>query len=96
VSTFDAAYHEDLCGRVRGVLIAVVPQLSRETASLVDELIDANECGEALEILAEMLAESGAQVSDEIINDVAQLSSTMGLGTGPADRLRADSSVTNE
>lgn len=54
----------------------------------MNELIDANECGIALEILTEMLAESRATVSAQIVSDIAELSNLMGLGSGTADRLR--------
>lgn len=66
---------------MRGVLIAFDSQVGDTTASLVNELIDASECGIALEILTEMLAESRATVGAQIVSDVAELSNLMGLGS---------------
>ncbi len=46
-------------GRARGVLIAVASQLPAVTVGMVDEMVEANECGVALEIVIEVLVESG-------------------------------------
>jgi hypothetical protein len=54
--------HEHIRSRVRGLLIAVADQLPAVTAGLVDELLDANEQGVAVEMLSEMLVESNAQI----------------------------------
>jgi hypothetical protein len=55
---FDAAYCADFPGRVRGVLIAVADAFPAQQVGLVDEAIDANEAGVALEGLVGMLDEA--------------------------------------
>lgn len=72
-------YHEDLGGRLRAILILVADQLSRVTVELVTEFIDANECGLALETLSEMLFESGAKVSSQLVVEMRVLAEKMRL-----------------
>lgn len=86
--TYDAAYYEDLRGRVRGALIAVAEQLPEQTAGLIDELIDHNECGVAVEMLSEALVEAGATIDQETITSVDGLVTTMELDRDVAVRLR--------
>lgn len=81
--------HEEVQGRVRGLLITVAPQLLAVTVGIVDEMIDANECGVALEIMSEMLVESGAVISAETLSDVSSLVEEMGLDQVNVDRLRS-------
>jgi hypothetical protein len=66
-------------GRARGLLIAVASQLPAVTVGMVDELIEANECGVALEIVSEMLVESGAVISAGTLSDIGWLVGEMGL-----------------
>ena len=84
-----ASRHEEVQGRVRGILIAVASQLPVFTVGLVDGMIDANECGVALEIMSEILVESGAVISAETLLDVSSLVGEMGLDQVNVDRLRA-------
>lgn len=86
--TYDAAYYEDLRGRARGVLIAVAEHLSNQTAGLIDELIDHNECGVAVEMLSEALVEAGATIDEQTMADVEALVNTMELEKEVAARLR--------
>jgi hypothetical protein len=83
-----ASQFEELQGRLRGLLIEVGGQLPRVTVQLVGEMIDANECGVALETISEMLADSHASITADVVTDVAQLAETMGLPPANADRLR--------
>jgi hypothetical protein len=84
----DASEYEELQGRVRGLLISVADQLPPVTARLVAEMIDANECGVALETMSEMLVESGAVLSGDIVAIVDGLVQTMGLDSANVARLR--------
>lgn len=86
--TYDAAYYEDLRGRARGALIAVAEQLPNQTAGLIDELIDHNECGVAVEMLSEALVEAGATIDQQTMASVDALVTTMGLDADVAARLR--------
>jgi hypothetical protein len=85
---FDAAYYEDLRGRVRGVLIATADLFPANQVGLVDELIDANESGVALEMLSEMLVEVQARVEPQVIDQVDRLVRDMGLPRDVAERVR--------
>jgi hypothetical protein len=80
--------HEEVQGRARGLLIAVAPKLSSVTVGLVDEMIDANECGVALEIMSEMLVESRAAISSEDLAMMNELVRTMRLDPISVERLR--------
>ena len=62
-----------------GLLIGFGDRLSPRTQELVHELVDHNESGVALEIMAEMLAEAGAPVTDTERAEMLQLVSTMGM-----------------
>jgi hypothetical protein len=84
-----ASSHEDVQGRARGLLITVAPQLPAVTVGIVDEMIDANECGVALEVMSEMLVESEAVISEEILRQVASLVDELGLDRVNVDRLRS-------
>lgn len=86
---FDAAYYEDLRGRVRGVLIAVADAFPAQQVGLVDELIDANEAGVALEMLVGMLDEAHTHLSREVVNQVERLAKDMELSSDLAERVRA-------
>lgn len=86
--TVEASFFEDLQGRLRGVLIAVSDQLPPFTVGLVDEMIDANECGIALETMSEMLVESSGRIEDHVVAAVERLVDYMGLEAINVDRLR--------
>jgi hypothetical protein len=88
MSRYDAAYFEDLQGRLRALLISIADQLSPQTIRLADEMIDAAECGIALDMLSEMLVESGARIDKQILADIAGLVDTMGLEAETVNRLR--------
>jgi hypothetical protein len=83
-----SSHYEELQGRVRGLLIAVAPQLPAMTVGIVSEMIDANESGLALETLSEMLAESDAVISADTLASISSLVDMMGLDKVNVDRLR--------
>lgn len=83
-----AARYEEIQGRVRGLLITLAPQLPAKTVGIIDEMIDANECGVALEIMSEMLVESGGRIPKDSLLEVTALVDEMGLDQINADRLR--------
>ncbi len=85
---FDAAYYEDLRGRVRGVLIATAEFLPAKEVGLVDELIDANESGVALEMLTQMLVDARVSVDAQVIEQIDRLVRDMGLPHEVAERVR--------
>lgn len=85
---FDTSNHDDIRGRVRGLLITVAEQLPAVTAGLVDELLDANEQGIAVELLSEMLVESNARISPETIAMFEDVVEEMKLDKANVERLR--------
>lgn len=88
MTEFDSSYYEDIQGRLRGLLILVSDQLPPLTVDTVEELIGANECGVGLEMLSEVLAESGGVLSAAALQGIADLVATMGLDPVNVDRLR--------
>jgi hypothetical protein len=88
MTDWPASQHEEVQGRARGLLIAVAPQLPSVTIGLVDEMIDANECGVALEIMSEMLVESRAIISSQELAMIRELVETMRLDPINVERLR--------
>lgn len=84
---FDAAYFEGLRGRLRALLIAVAHWFSRDQTALLNELIDANECGVALEMTSDFLVEAGACVDPAVRDDVVRLAATLELPPGVAGQL---------
>lgn len=84
----DVSHYEELQGRLRGLLIAVADQLPRVTVQLVGEMIDANECGVALETISEMLVESRAAITPDVLTSVSELVEMMGLPADNLERLR--------
>lgn len=86
--SFDASQHEDIRGRVRGLLITLADQLPAITAGLVDELLDANEQGVAVEMLSEMLVEAKARISPETMTAFEDVVEEMNLDRTNVERLR--------
>lgn len=74
---FDADYYDDLCGRTRAVLIGVEQFLARDQASALDDLIDHNEPGAALEMIIGILLELQAPVTAELAAHVETLGRDM-------------------
>jgi hypothetical protein len=89
MTQIDASYFEDLQGRLRALLINVAEMLPLLTVGLVTEMIDANECGVALEMMSEILVESEAVLDTAIVEDFAQLVEVIGLEPANVERLRA-------
>lgn len=78
-SLVDAASHDDLGGRLRGLLIGVEDRLPPQTRDLVIELVDASEFGIALETMAEMLCEYDQPVTSSERADFMQLVRRMAM-----------------
>ncbi|MCU1489439.1 MAG: hypothetical protein JWM85_844 [Acidimicrobiaceae bacterium] len=87
-SHFDAAYYEDLRGRVRGLLIATSEFFPPDQVGRVDVIIDANESGVALEMLGEMLVEVRAVVDSDIVEQFERLAQDMGLAPDLSERVK--------
>jgi hypothetical protein len=61
----DAAYFDELSGRVRALYIAVVDRLPKTHSDLVSEFLDHAEYGLAVEWMAARLAETQATLTDD-------------------------------
>jgi hypothetical protein len=66
-------HFEELQGRIRGLLITVAEQLPISTIEFVDEMVDANERGLAVETMSEMLVESDATIDLTVLMTFEQL-----------------------
>jgi hypothetical protein len=73
----DAAWCEDLRGRLFSLLIAVEDRLGREHAQWVHHVIDVDEYGLALEDMVGMLAYANAPVTDQERADMLALAVRM-------------------
>jgi len=71
--------YEEVSSRAMAILIRLEDRLSLQTQEIVRELVDHNESGVALEIMADKLAEAGASISDRERTDMLQLVSEMGM-----------------
>jgi hypothetical protein len=76
---FDAAHYEELQGKIRRVLMHVAHLLTASQVGLIDEFLDANELGLALEDLREGLFEAGTKLSPGMVDRIAGLSGELGL-----------------
>jgi hypothetical protein len=86
---YDATYYEQLRGRTRGLLISVDHWFPPNQSSLLDELIDANECGVAVEMISSMLEEFHADVTPDEATAVDDLVRDMGLDAEVSRRVQA-------
>jgi hypothetical protein len=84
----DAAYYEELHGRLLGLLIRVEDRLG-EHAGYVHRVIEAGEYGLALEDIAGILAYDRAPVTDQERDDIVTLSRTMRMDDLIGDKLRS-------
>jgi hypothetical protein len=73
VSGCDRAYYEEIAGVLRGLLIRFGDRLSGKDATLIEELIDANELGIALEWMADLLCEDEQPLSADERTDMLAL-----------------------
>jgi hypothetical protein len=78
---------DDFQGRIRGLLIAIAEQLPEFTVKFIDELIDANEFGVAVETISEMLVDSQAAIQRWVYDVVNELCDAMPLDPINASRL---------
>ena len=79
---------ERLNKRMYALVEAVRSSIPQETADLADEMITANESPIAIDMLSEVLAERGATLSPELVDEFDALAAEAGLGPEAAARLR--------
>lgn len=85
---FTRDYYEDLQARLRAVLIITGSSISPQQLSLLNELVDANEPGLALEMLTEALASADAKIGQAVFRDIQSISEKMKLDPEIVDRVR--------
>jgi hypothetical protein len=78
---WDDAYYLrlQLQHRLRRLAADLGERLPREDRRLVEELIDANECGLALATIVDAVAEEGLSVEPVIADEIARLRDAMGM-----------------
>jgi hypothetical protein len=81
--------HEDVNGRTMGLLIRFGDRLTLQTQEIVHELVEHNESGVALEIMADMLAEARAPIADSERAEMLKLVSDMRMDGGVQQVLRS-------
>lgn len=74
----DAAYYEDLAGRLYGLLIGLEDRLDRQDAQLLHHFIEVGEYDLALEDIAGTLAQASTPITDQERADMLALTATMG------------------
>jgi hypothetical protein len=79
-AAYDAAYYEDLAGRLYGLLIGLGDRLNGEQARLLHHFIDVGEYGLALEEIAGALAQDTIAVTDQERGDMLALNRQMKMG----------------
>lgn len=80
----DHAYYEETAGVLRGLLIRLGDRLPGADLRWIDEYLDANELGLALEQMADSLSERGASLRRDERSDMIALADRMEMG----DRFR--------
>jgi hypothetical protein len=78
----DAAYYDEISGRLRGLLIRLQDRLPAADIGIVADLIDHNELGLALEHMAETLGEEGVSILAAERQDMLALAMQMQMGDG--------------
>ena len=85
---YDETYYRGLQERLRRLLLSLDNRLPPGDRQLVEAFIGANECGLALETMADALAENWMRLDQPAIDEIASMAQTMGLPTALAGRLR--------
>ena len=75
----DAAYYEDLAGRLYGLLIGLEDRLDRQDAGELHHFIEVGEYGLALEEIAAALAYARVPVTDQERSDMLAMTAAMGM-----------------
>jgi len=75
----DAAYYEDLAGRLYGLLIGLDERLDREDARQLHHFIEVGEYDLALEEIAGALAQAKTPIADQERSDMLALTATMNI-----------------
>ncbi len=72
------AYYQEMQRRLRDLLASVATMLEAEHTLQLEEFIDANEIGLALECTVGYLVEADRRVSSDVLTEIDDLARTMG------------------
>ena len=78
-AAYDAAYYEDLAGRLYGLLIGLDDRIGSEQARWLHHVIDVGEYGLALEDIAGTLAQDAIAITGQERGDMLALAARMKL-----------------
>jgi uncharacterized membrane protein len=84
---FDSSHYENIQRQLRGVLIVVAQRLQAADAAFVDELVDANELGTALETTIDLLVQTKTLVDDALVLQMEGLAKEMRISSPIVDQL---------
>jgi acyl-CoA synthetase (AMP-forming)/AMP-acid ligase II len=84
----DAAYYEDLAGRLYGLAIRLSDRLPADQVQWLHHVTEVGEYGLALGDMARMLAHGQVAITDEERSDMLALGSQMEIGGVVEDTLR--------
>ena len=76
-AAYDAAYYEDLAGRLYGLVIRLSDRLPADQVQWLHHVIEVGEYGLALEDMAGMLAHGGIAITDQERGDMLALAGRM-------------------
>lgn len=82
-------FYEQMQHRLRALLIITGGSISADQLALLSDLVDANENGVALEMLAEALVSAKATIDETTFDSMESLSAQMRLDPDVVDQLRA-------
>jgi hypothetical protein len=85
----DAAYYEELAGRLYGLLIGLDDRIGSEQARLLHHFIEVGEYGLALEEIAGTLAQDAIAITGQERGDMLALAARMNLDGGLVPRALA-------
>ena len=85
----DAAYYEELAGRLYGLLIGLDDRIGNEQAQMLHHFIEVGEYGLALEEIADTLAQDTIAINDQERRDMLALAARMKLEGGLVPRALA-------
>ena len=84
----DAAYYEDLAGRLYGLVIRLSDRLPADQVQWLHHVTEVGEYGLALEDMAGMLAHGQVAITDQERGDMLALAGQMEMGEMAGDTLR--------
>ena len=76
-AAYDAAYYEDLAGRLYGLVIRLSDRLPADQVQWLHHVTEVGEYGLALEDMAGMLAHAGIAITDQERGDMLTLAGRM-------------------